>query len=913
MSVEEFPRTAITPVATPIRVADRAATRTALFDRETVALGLVLSVALVSHAFNMFNYPLYRQDEGIVSQNAWSFIRNFQLSPYTYAYEHPPLATFLLSLWTVLTGGFHTFGSALNSGRVLMLVIHLGSTFFLYRSAQKLSNSTAAAMIAGLIFSLSPLAINFQRLLLVDNIMVFWLLATLYLIVNSNDRLFAFFMASLTLGLATVTRETAIFFVPAFLLLIWRSSDPFHRLYAVWGGMLIGGVVTLQYLLYAIFKSELLPDNFNFQAELDGKADHVSLTGTLYQTYHSAVPLWFGNQTFASIWNGWLGLDSALIFAGLGCTVFNLVFGFKHKENWIIPLIVLGYGLFIGLGGIDSDYMVVALVPFLAIAIGQTLGKFFNMLGTFMTLVITLTLLALVGYGYIANNQNVYTAQVNQTYEQALSWIKGNIPADRTMIISDALWVDLHDNYDGPAFNGAQSHWKAAHDPAVRVGIFKGDYKNVDYLIMSNEMRQEFSTRGEAFPQQALDNSSLIRQFVDSKQIMFEVRKVNNDKALIQPSTLQDAYNFYQSHFITSDGRVSDAKGHTTSAQQGQAMQMALWNNDQKTFDTVWNWTAFNLQLDNSLFRKDSGVTTARSQSSADAYTDTQADTDIALSLLLAGQRWNVDSYNKEAGYIIQSIWDKDVVQIHGKPYLKATAAPQAQTDQEVLLNLGAFSPEAYRLFAQADKKHDWMGLYNSGYDLLNKASWYGRGDYKGLGLAPGLVIMNTDTEELRAPNGTYGTRLSDFDEAGQQALWHVALDYDWYQSSQAKSYIQGSGWFLVKYWQKWQLLAGQYTNNGLPINNTENLSVYTVAGANASILNQIELADKLAKGEKAELAGANSETEIVARAFMGSFHHKDGQGYWMNQEDLNAQYWGWMGTAIHLNKLSIDFPQAAA
>src|SRR5689334_9569467 len=107
MSVQEFPRTAPAtaiahPVATPAS--------TSIFGVETAALALVLCVALVSHAFNMFNYPLFRQDEGIVSQQAWSFIQNQQLSPYTYTYEHPPVATFMLALWTIITGGFHTFG-----------------------------------------------------------------------------------------------------------------------------------------------------------------------------------------------------------------------------------------------------------------------------------------------------------------------------------------------------------------------------------------------------------------------------------------------------------------------------------------------------------------------------------------------------------------------------------------------------------------------------------------------------------------------------------------------------------------------------------------------------------------------------------------------------------------------------------
>jgi hypothetical protein len=916
MSVQELsPATAHTPAqvqAQPVRAA-ASAISTSLFDKETLAAGLVLSVALVSHAFNMFNYPLYHQDEGIVSEQAWAFLHNWQLSPYTYAYEHPPVATFMLALWTLLTGGFHTFGSAINSGRVFILVLHLASALFLYRSARNITKSTGAALVTGLLFSLSPLAVSYQRLLTVDNMMVFWLLASLYFTTCNRGLLFRFFGASLTLGLAITTRETAILFLPAFLFLIWRFSHPEHRLYARDGGILIAGLVTVQYLLYALFKSELFPDNFDFQAEIDGKATHVSLVGTLYQNYfHNARAIWDGNSGFASIWQVWTGRDSTLIFGGIICAALVLLFGFKHKENWIVPLVTLGYVGFIGLGGLNADYMVVALVPFLCLGIGQAIGRIGQVLGSGFSLVTVAVSLGLMGFFYIAGNATPYTTEVNQPYRQALEWIKANIPADRSLIIHDALWVDLHDDYNGPAFAVADSHWKAATDPAVYYGRYKGDFKNVDYLLVTVEMREQFKSKGEGFPQQVLENSSLIRQFNGPDAL--EVRKVNNQKPLLQDDTLQSAYNFYLSHFVAPDGKVSDSKGKTTSAQEANSLQMALWSNDQKTFDVLWNWTAYNLQLDNNLFRAEySSTSNARSQTNV--YTDTRADTDIALALLLAGKRWDDANYTKEALYIIRSIWANEVTEINKKLYLKASAGQSAQTDGEVLLNLGAFSPQAYRLFAEIDKdkNHDWMGLYNSGYDLLQKASWYGKGDYSGIGLPPGLVIMSTDTEELRAVNGEFGARLGNFDEEAQQAMWRIALDYKWNQSPQAQKYLEGAGWFLIKNWEKWQSLAGEYTNNGLPVNGSKSLSSYAVTSAAAADLNEIDLARKRANGQKAELGTSNTEVEIIARAFMGNFLHKDGQGYWWHDDDLNAQQWGWFGTALHMGKLTTQFNQPPA
>ena len=908
MTIQVYPHNSELMLTPGQRIEATTSARGAIIDGDTLALGVVLLAALVAHAFNMFNYPVYSQDEGIVSQQAWALINDQKLSPYTYAYEHPPLSTFMVGLWTLITGGFHTFGGAVNSGRVMMLVVHLLSVFFLYRTSRSLTRSISAATLTTVLFSLSPLAINYQRLLVVDNMMMLWVLAAVYFLVCNNGRLFNFFIASLMLGLATLTRETAILFAPAFILMVLRFADKFHRLFALWGAVIIGAAATLQFFLYAILKSELLPDNLNFQSELDGTAAHVSLFGTFFQNYHTATPVWNDNHGFAAIWQTWGNLDWIVLFGGLGCAALNLLFGFRRKENWLVPLFGGSYGVFLLFGGINSNYMVVALLPFLALAVGQTVGHIESFSSPIMSLGVLVVMAGLAGVTYISNSRTAYADESNAAYLATLNWVKTNISADRSMIISDALWVDLHDNYNGPAFPLAHSHWKAARDPDVRVKVFGGDYHNVDYLVVNDTISGSFVANGEAFPQQALSNSSLVRQFLGGDT--FSVRKVTNLKPLVENNTLMSAYNYYRSRFVGKDGKISDDKGRTTIEQQANAMQMALWNNDQATFDSVWQWTALNLQMDNNLFRVDESSAANRLRSdTSDAPTNARADTDIALALVLAAKRWNDDTYTKEAVYILDGIWNKEVIAVNGHYYVKATTAAVAQTDEEVLLNMGAFSPHAYRFFADADPKHAWMSLYENGYAFLNKAAWYGKGDYHGIGLVPGLVIMNRDSEELRAVNDTYGHRLGDFDEEAQQMVWRVALDYEWNQSDQARDFIETTGWYLIKYWQKNQSLAGQFSNNGLPLPNTKNLSVYSVAGAQAAILNQIDIAAKLARGEKADVQGSSAEIEILARSFIGNFTRRSNDtGYWVRDGDIDAQFWGWMTTANHLRNLIPDF-----
>lgn len=119
---------------------------------EKILLIIVLIVSSYAHGKNMFGFPYFESDEGIYLSQAWSLLKENKLSPYTYWYDHAPMGWILTSFYVNLTGGLHTFGFALNSGRVFMLVIHILSTYLVFRITKQVSNSSLAATLAGLIF-----------------------------------------------------------------------------------------------------------------------------------------------------------------------------------------------------------------------------------------------------------------------------------------------------------------------------------------------------------------------------------------------------------------------------------------------------------------------------------------------------------------------------------------------------------------------------------------------------------------------------------------------------------------------------------------------------------------------------------------------------------------------------------------
>src|SRR4051794_13773126 len=153
-----------------------------------LSLGII---ALLAHGFNMFNYPAYTllDDEGIYTSQAWAVLTQHTLAPFTFVYETPPVGWIVLAGWMGLTGGLHTFGGSIDSGRVLMLILHLGMVPMLYHIARKLGCNVAAATCATLLFSLSPLALFYQRFVLVDTVMLFFALLSLDLLLDGWGRL----------------------------------------------------------------------------------------------------------------------------------------------------------------------------------------------------------------------------------------------------------------------------------------------------------------------------------------------------------------------------------------------------------------------------------------------------------------------------------------------------------------------------------------------------------------------------------------------------------------------------------------------------------------------------------------------------------------------------------------------------
>src|SRR6266699_1435523 len=349
---------------------------------ERVLLLVSLLTGAISHGYHLFLYPLYITDEGIYMEQAWSVLREGQLSPYTYVYDHAPAGWLVIAAWvSVLPHQFQIFGNAINTGRVLMLLVHVASTFLLFQSTRRLSGSLIAAVVACFLFNLSPLAIYYQRQVLLDNLMVFWVLLSLYLATSDDRRILTPLFSGMALGVSVLTKENAIFFLPVVAYLLYgkvrqRYNYRFALTFWCFGAF---SIISL-YFLYAALKNELLPSHLSFNLNLP-PADHVALLYTIWQQLHRTQG---GIRDLHSFFwtfslGTWLPKDPFLLVGGIGATLINLVIGLsnrkRHHGDLVAALLALSYAFYLIRGSVMLEFYVVPLVPCMALNIGMVASR----------------------------------------------------------------------------------------------------------------------------------------------------------------------------------------------------------------------------------------------------------------------------------------------------------------------------------------------------------------------------------------------------------------------------------------------------------------------------------------------------------------------------------------------------------
>ena len=516
-----------------------------------VLVPLLMGVGFVQ-ATNMLHWPDINFDEGTYIGNAWAVQHYGALGFYTFSYGHPPLAWIAMSLWTWVTGLFGHIVYSIDSERTFMLVVSLVSCWLVYLLARRLRMRRAFAAGAVVLFALSPLALYFHRLVLLDNPAIAWVLAAFVLALSPRRRLWAFAASGACFAAAVLSKETVFVLLPALVVAAVQNSDRRTRRYCLTLFISFLSITLITYPLYALLKGELLPGQ-----------GHVSLVGSIvYQLYsrdttgsvlnpHSA-----GHATAAF----WLQLDPWLLVAALALSPLALA----RRGTRAVTVAYLLQVLMIFRAGYLPNMYVIGLLPFAALMVAGTADGIWRNLvrgwyilrrdrrmrrllrakgkwraagaraSIALTPVWALALAAtiwLASPAWIQSDRRAMSVQLDSSARAAESWLATHVSHNqRTLVGEDSFWIYLieHGFASQPIAGGfysptVVSYWTLDYDPAVK-HYFPQGWREFDYVVSTLTMRvTAYETPNTA---QALQHSRLVVSFGRGAD-RIEIRTIN--------------------------------------------------------------------------------------------------------------------------------------------------------------------------------------------------------------------------------------------------------------------------------------------------------------------------------------------------------------------------------------------------
>jgi 4-amino-4-deoxy-L-arabinose transferase-like glycosyltransferase len=502
---------------------------------EATVIVIGLLVAAVAHTVNMFNFPRYELDEGTYISNAWAILHG-QISPYAYGYGHPPMAWIQIAAWLEFTGSLFSFGNAINSGRVLMLLYALGCSLLVYLIVRRLGGSRSAALLAMVIFSLSPISLTYQRQVLLDNVGTFWLLLALYFLVVGNSRLLYIALAGISFGIAFLSKEIFVLFLPAMIYATWLHTTKFQRKFILVAFVYVSIAICSMFVLMAVLKGELFPTGW-----LPGDThEHLSMIGTYLGQVGRGQSQ---GGTIAGSMSAWTQADMVFVVLSVAATVFNLVLGWWNRKLLLLSLMALSFWVLLLRGGIVFPFYIIPMIPLVALNTAMAVNTIMDRIAKLVRFDLVRAVLifgliaAIIPYYVMSPGTGIiFTQHPTSAQMQALAWIRENVPTTNVIVINSYLYTDLHAPGGAGVGNGeiyphADVYQNVATDPTIYQDVLQNNWDRIDYIVADSEMLQDIKGSGKQMQiiTDALNHSILRAEFRaddHSDQLVIQVFQV---------------------------------------------------------------------------------------------------------------------------------------------------------------------------------------------------------------------------------------------------------------------------------------------------------------------------------------------------------------------------------------------------
>ncbi|BAZ38759.1 endoglucanase Y [Calothrix sp. NIES-4101] len=308
--------------------------------------------------------------------------------------------------------------------------------------------------------------------------------------------------------------------------------------------------------------------------------------------------------------------------------------------------------------------------------------------------------------------------------------------------------------------------------------------------------------------------------------------------AALPPATpnrelLAQSWDSYRRRFIQNDGRVIDYEASDRSTSEGQAYAMlrAVLIDDADTFARTLDWSEKNLQrrengkpLD-SLWAWKWGKRNDGTWGAIDNNFASDGDIDAITALILASRRWQRPEYLDLARTKLKDLWNHSTaIGFAGNRYLLPGPSHAFIPNSSTLyLNPSYLATYAFRIFATVDPDRDWLSLVDTSYQILEKSA-----QLSNVGLPSDWVALDIPTGKYQIlPRTSQIQSLYSFD--AYRVWWRVALDAAWFNSPQAKQYLQTATKHLQQIWREQKRLPARIDLQGKQLVDYEATSQYAM------------------------------------------------------------------------------------
>ncbi len=414
-----------------------------IFSNKHFFLLVSLSLSSFTHLINPIGWPSLYYDEGIYMLRAMHLMNGLGPQEEPTFYDHPYFGQIFLAGVLSLIGYPHVFGPQIGNTnslemlylipRIIMGIIAVVDTFLIFQISDRIYNKRVA-LIASIIFGVTPLS-WLLRWILLDSILVPFLLLSILLAVISNNYLKSnngsrqgislFLLSGMSLGLAIFTKIPAFVMIPLTGFLTFRNAKRSINMVRFWFLPII--LIPMIWPAYSIVNGQFTSwwEGVYYQTHREGQMLAESFQTILFKDDPMFLVL------------GIAGLTMAVIKKDL----FVLL--------WIIPFLLF----FLGIGWV-SLYHWIPLIPAFSISIAAMIDELLKrcqkkrIIKTFpLTLVIALT----IGSIGLVTTKQIITKNVNSTHFEAAAHLisylstikdKSNTNSEITVIADPFyLWI----------------------------------------------------------------------------------------------------------------------------------------------------------------------------------------------------------------------------------------------------------------------------------------------------------------------------------------------------------------------------------------------------------------------------------------------------------------------------------------